>query len=80
MKRFLNQFSVPNKDLAKIKKQLIDSFFILKDFQVIENKFSLISKNRSSNEVRHRTGKIESLSLEMFSKIESIFFESPNSF
>jgi hypothetical protein len=74
VKRFLNQFSVPNKDLAKIKKQLIDSFFILKDFQVIENKFSLISKNRSSNEVRLRTGKIESLSLEMFSKIESISF------
>jgi hypothetical protein len=57
VKRFLNQFSVPNKDLTKIKKQLIDSFFILKDSQLIENKFSLVSKNSSSNEVSHRTGK-----------------------
>jgi hypothetical protein len=52
VKRFLNQFCVSNKDLTKIKKQLIDSFFILKDSQLIENKFSLISKNGSSNEVR----------------------------
>jgi hypothetical protein len=74
VKRFLNQFSVPNKDLAKIKKQQINSFFILRDSQLIENKFSLISKNSSSNEVRHRTGKIESLSPEMLSKIESISF------
>lgn len=74
VKRFLNQFSVPNKDLAKIKKQLIDSFFILKDFQLIENKFSLISKNGSSNELRHRTEKIESLSPGMLSKSESLSF------
>jgi len=74
VKRFLNQFSVPNKDLAKIKKQLIDSFFILKDFQLIENKFSLISKNGSSNELRHRIEKIESLSPGMLSKSESLSF------
>lgn len=74
VKRFLNQFSVPNKDLAKIKKQLIDSFFILKDFQLIENKFSLISKNGSSNELRHRTEKIESLSPGMLFKSESLSF------
>jgi hypothetical protein len=74
VKRFLNQFSVPNKDLTKIKKQLIDSFFILKDSQLIENKFSLVSKNSSSNEVNHRTGKIESLSPGMLSKSEFLFF------
>jgi hypothetical protein len=74
VKRFLNQFSVPNKDLAKIKKQLIDSFFILKDFQLIENKFSLISKNGSSNKLRHRTEKIESLSPGMLFKSESLSF------
>jgi hypothetical protein len=74
VKRFLNQFYGPNKDLAKIKKQLIDSFFILKDSQLIENKFSLISKNGSSNEVRLRTGKIESLSPGMLSKSESLSF------
>lgn len=74
MKRFLNKFSAPNKDLAKIKKQLIDSFFILKDSQLIKNKFSLISRNGSSNEVRHRTEKIESLSPGMLSKSEYLFF------
>ena len=74
VKKFLNQFSVPNKDLAKIKKQLIDSFFVLEDSQLIENKFSLISKNSSSNEVRDRTEKIESLSPGMLSKSESLSF------
>jgi hypothetical protein len=72
VKRFLNQFSVLNKDLVKIKKQLIDSFFILKDFQLIENKFSLISKNGLSNELKHRSEKIESLSPGMLSKSESL--------
>jgi hypothetical protein len=72
VKRFLNQFSVLNKDLVKIKKQLIDSFFILKDFKLIENKFSLISKNGLSNELKHRSEKIESLSPGMLSKSESL--------
>ena len=63
-----------NKDLAKIKKQLINSLFRLKNSQLIENQFSLISKNGSSNKVRHQTGKIESLSPGMFSKSESLSF------
>jgi len=46
----------------------------LKDFQLIENKFSLISKNGSSNELRHRTEKIESLSPGMLFKSESLSF------
>jgi hypothetical protein len=41
VKKFLNQFSVPNKDLKKIKKQLTDSFSTLKDSELIENEFSL---------------------------------------
>jgi hypothetical protein len=46
----------------------------LKDSQLIENKFSLTFKNGSSNEVRLRTGKIESLSPGMLSKSESLSF------
>jgi hypothetical protein len=48
----------------------------LKDSQLIENKFSLISKNGSSNELSywHRTEKIESLSPGMLSKSESLSF------
>ena len=49
VKKFLNQFSVSNKDLTKIKKQLIDSFFELKDSELIENEFILTSKNGSFN-------------------------------
>ena len=70
VKKFLNQFSVPNKDLRKIKKQLIDLFFRLKDSELIENEFSLNSKNGSSNEVRQ----IEDLSPGMLSKSESLSF------
>ena len=67
---FLNQFSVPNKDLTKIKKELIDSFSRLKDSQLIENKFRLTFKNGSSREVRQ----VENLSPRMLSKSESLSF------
>lgn len=67
--KILNQFSVPNKDLTKIKKQLIDLFSILKDFQLIENEFSLIYKDGSSH-----YKKIEDLSTKILSKSESLSF------
>ena len=70
VKKCLNQFSVPNKDLTKIKNQLIDSFFELKDSELIENEFSLTFKNGSLNE----TKKIEDLSPGVLSKIESFSF------
>lgn len=70
MKKFLNQFSVPNKDLTKIKQQLIDSFSRLKDSQLIENKFRLTSKNGSFHAVRQ----IEDLSPGMLSKSEYLSF------
>ena len=70
VKKCLNQFSVSNKDLTKIKKQLIDSFFELKDSELIENEFSLTFKNGSLNE----TKKIEDLSPGLLSKIESLSF------
>ena len=70
VKKCLNQFSVSNKDLKKIKKQLIDSFFELKDSGLIENEFSLTFKNGSLNE----TKKIGDLSPGLLSKIESLSF------
>ena len=70
MKEFLNQFCVSNKDLTKIKKQLIDSVSKLKDFGLIENEFSLTFKNVSLNE----TKKIEDLSPGLLSKSESLSF------
>ena len=70
VKKCLNQFSVSNKDLTKIKKRLIDSFFELKDSELIENEFSLTFKNGSLNE----TKKIEDLSPGVLSKIESLSF------
>jgi len=41
LKSFLNQFSLSNKDLTKIKKQLIELFFELKDFELIEDRICL---------------------------------------
>lgn len=41
LKSFLNQFSVSNKDLTKIKKQLIDLFSGLKDSGLIEDRICL---------------------------------------
>ena len=41
LKKFLNQFSVSNKNLTKIKKQLIDLFSELKDAELIENRICL---------------------------------------
>lgn len=70
VKEFLNQFCVPNKDLTKIKKQLIDSVSRLKDSGLIENEFSLTFKNGSLNE----TKKIENLSPGLLSKSESLSF------
>ena len=70
VKEFLNQFCVSNKDLTKIKKQLIDSVSRLKDFGLIENEFSLTFKNVSLNE----TKKIEDLSPGLLSKSESFSF------
>jgi len=70
VKKFLNQFSVSNKDTTKIKKQLIDLFSRLKDSQLIENEFRLTSKNCSSKEVRQ----VENLSPGMLSKTESLSF------
>lgn len=67
VKNFLNQFSVSNKDKTKIKKQLMDSFSRLKDYELIENEFSLTFKNGSSN-------KLEDLSPGMLSKSESLSF------
>jgi DNA relaxase NicK len=70
VKEFLNQFCVSNKDLTKIKKQLIDSVSELKDSGLIENEFSLTFKNGSLNE----TKKIEDLSPGLLSKSESLSF------
>ena len=70
VKEFLNQFCVPNKDLTRIKKQLIDSVSRLKDSGLIENEFSLTFKNGSLNE----TKKIEDLSPGLLSKSESFSF------
>ena len=70
VKEFLNQFCVPNKDLTKIKKQLIDSVSRLKDSGLIENEFSLTFKNGSLNE----TKKIEDLSPGLLCKSESFSF------
>lgn len=66
VKNFLKQFSVPNKDLTKIKKELINSFSRLKDFQLIKNKFSLTIKKGSFSKVKQ----IENLSPRKLSKIE----------
>ena len=41
LKSFLNQFSVSNKDLTKIKQQLIDLFSELKDSELIEDRICL---------------------------------------
>ena len=67
VKKFLNQFCVSNKDTTKIKKQLIDSFYMLKESELIENEFSLTFKNSSSN-------KVEDLSPGMLSKSEFLSF------
>jgi len=73
VKKFLNQFSVSNKDLTKIKKQLIDSFLILKDSELIENEFILTSKNGSLNR------EIADLSSGLLSRSESLYFWEKNS-
>jgi len=52
IQEFLNQFCVSNKDITKIKKQLIDSVSRLKDSGLIENEFSLTFKNVSLNETK----------------------------
>ena len=70
VKNFLNRFSVPNKDLTKIKKELINLFSRLKDSQLIENKFRLTFKNGSYSKLRQ----IENLSPRMLSKSESLSF------
>ena len=70
VKNFLNKFSVQNKDLTKIKKELIDLFSRLTDSQLIENKFSLTFKDDSSIKLRQ----VEDLSPRMLSKSESLFF------
>ena len=72
VKEFLNQFCVSNKDLTKIKKQLIDSVSRLKDSGLIENEFSLTFKNVSLNETKKI--EIEDLSPGLLSKSESFSF------
>ena len=67
LKGFLNQFSVPNKERKKIKKQLIDVFLELGDSGLIENEVRLTS-TRCSNI------KIKDLTSSMVSKSESISF------
>jgi len=67
VKEFFNKFCVPNKDLTKIKNQLIDSFSKLKDSELIENEFSLSFKNGSS-------AKVEELSPGLLSKSEYLSF------
>ena len=70
VKEFLNQFCVSNKDLTKIKKELLNLFSRLKDSQLIENKFRLTFKNGSSSKL----SPIENLSPRMLSKSESLSF------
>ena len=70
VKNFLNKFSVQNKDLTKIKKELINLFSRLTDSQLIENKFNLTFKDGSSIKLRQ----IEDLSPRMLSKSESLYF------
>jgi len=74
VKKFLNRFSVSNKDTTKIKKQLIDSFSRLKDSELIENEFILTSKNGSSNKEKCLVKKIEDLSPGLLSRSESLSF------
>lgn len=70
MENFFNQFSVPNKDLTKIKKNLINLFSRLKDSPLIENKFRLTFKNGLSSKLRQ----IENLSPKTLSKSEPLSF------
>jgi hypothetical protein len=68
VEKFLNQFSVFNKDLTKIKKQLIEPFFELEGYELIKNKFILTSKNGSLNrEITH-------LSPRLLSRSEFLYF------
>jgi len=41
VKDFLNQFSIPTKDLTKVKKEIIDLFSRLKNHKLIEDEFIL---------------------------------------
>jgi len=72
VEKFLNQFSVSNKDLTKIKKQLIDSFLELKDYELIENKFILTFKNGLLNR------EITNLSPGLLSRSKSLYFLEKN--
>jgi hypothetical protein len=67
LESFLNQFSVSNKKVKKIKKQLIDLFSVLKDSGLIENEVRLTYKKGSNL-------KVEDLTPIMISKSESISF------
>lgn len=46
---FFNQFSIPNKKL------IIDLYYELKDWKLIEPKFKLINKNGSTTKVKQLT-------------------------
>jgi hypothetical protein len=46
----------------------------LKGYLILETGFSLISKNGSSNELKHQTKKIENLSPGIIFKSEYLFF------
>jgi hypothetical protein len=67
LESFLNQFSIPNKEKKKIKKQLIKLFFVLKDSGLIENKVRLPYKKGSDL-------KIENLTPRMISNSEFLYF------
>ena len=51
LESFLNQFSVPNKERKKIKKQLIDLFSELRDFGFIEKEIRLTSTKCSNMKI-----------------------------
>lgn len=68
VEEFLNQFSISNKDLTKVKNQLIDSLLILKDSKLIRDEFLLIPKNGSSSKV------VVNLSSALISRSKYIYF------
>jgi hypothetical protein len=68
VEEFLDQFSISNSNLRKVRSYLLQTFLLAEDFKLIENEFVLVLK---TNKVKTVT----KLTTNLISRTKSIHFK-----
>ena len=74
VKSFLNQFSIANKKRSRIKSKVINLFFELRDYGLIEDELELTFNSTNIKDKRVLTKKVKDLNSKLITKLNYISF------